>query len=183
MHSFSKIFLLMLLLGACTAPGQVLSGTAAQRAFLDHLGKLCGASFAGTASIVPADASDTWSGTPIVARVARCTRNEVHVPVQVGSERSRTWIFRQSEGGLVLVHDHRHADGSPAAQTMYGGPASSEGSAHAQHFRADAYTAGLLPASAANVWHVTLTPDGSSLTYFLERKGVPRLKAELVRQK
>lgn len=170
------------MLGACSTVASAPDGQAQQRAFLANLRTLCGASFAGVASIVPADARQTWSGTQVVARVSACTEREVRIPVQVGADHSRTWILRATDAGLVLVHDHRHADGSAAAQSLYGGPAGAGGSAHAQHFSADSYTAGLLPASATNVWHLTLAPDGRALTYYLERQGVPRLKVELRRR-
>jgi hypothetical protein len=183
MHVFRSSLMLACLSGACSVAGAgEAAPNQAQQAFMASLRKLCGASFAGTASVVPADAREIWSGARLVATVASCTDNEVRVPVQVGADRSRTWLFRQTKAGLVLVHDHRHADGSPAEQSMYGGAASADGSAHAQHFSADSDTARRMPASAANVWHVTLAPDGSAFTYYLERKGVPRLKTKLQRQ-
>jgi len=150
-------------------------------AFFANLAALCGATFEG-ASVFPRDPGDAFAGKKLIAHVAKCTANEVRVPFVVGEDRSRTWIFTRSAGGLELKHDHRHADGTPDEQTMYGGMASASGTPHSQAFHADAYTAKLIPAASTNVWTVTLSPDGKTLTYFLERDAKPRFKAELTRK-
>lgn len=77
-------------------------------------------------------------------------------------------------GGLELRHDHRHAHGIPDEQTMYGGLASSAGTALRQSFAADKYTADLIKSAATNIWTVTLSADGATLTYHLERDAKPR---------
>lgn len=152
----------------------------ARGAFFANLSQLCGATFEG-ASTYSANPNDDFAGKLLVARVAACSANEIRVPFVVGSDRSRTWIFTRSGGALTLQHDHRHADGTPDAQTMYGGAATDTGSALVQSFAADAYTARLIPAAATNVWTLTLGADGKTLTYYLERDGKPRFKAELRR--
>ncbi|HEU4853438.1 MAG TPA: hypothetical protein VFT37_14925 [Telluria sp.] len=150
-------------------------------AFFARLGALCGVTFEG-ASVFPREAGDAFAGKKLVANVAKCGATEIRVPFIVGEDRSRTWIITKAGNGLELKHDHRHADGTPDEQTMYGGMASEAGSSNAQSFHADAYTAKLIPAAATNVWTLTLSPDGKTLTYFLERDGKPRFKAELLRK-
>lgn len=149
--------------------------------FFARLAAMCGATFEG-ASVFPRDAGDAFAGKKLVAHVASCTENEVRVPFIVGADRSRTWVFRKTAAGLELKHDHRHEDGTPDEQTMYGGMASDKGSGSAQSFEADAYTAKLIPAASTNVWTVTLAPDGKSMSYYLERDARPRFRAELVRK-
>ncbi|MFD2366626.1 hypothetical protein [Pseudoduganella sp. GCM10020061] len=168
-------------LSAAAMLGNPAHANDSRDAFFAKLGSLCGATFEG-ASVFPRDAGDAFAGKKLVANVAKCGTNEIRVPFIVGEDRSRTWIFTRTGGGLELKHDHRHADGTPDEQTMYGGMASGSGSAHAQSFHADAYTAKLIPAAATNVWTVSLSPDGKTLTYFLERDGKPRFKAELQRK-
>lgn len=129
----------------------------------------------------PREAGDAFAGKKLVAHVASCTANQIRVPFIVGTDRSRTWIITWSDRGLELKHDHRHEDGTPDAQTMYGGKANNAGTAHAQSFAADAYTAKLIPAAATNRWTLSLSPDGKMMTYDLERDGKPRFKAELIR--
>lgn len=157
--------------------------TAAEEAgepFFQTLRSLCGARFEG-AKTFPPDSTDAFAGKLLVAEIAICTEMEVRVPFVVGEDHSRTWVFSCVDGGLQLKHDHRHADGTPDAVTMYGGMADSSGTALAQSFPADAYTAKLIPEAATNVWTLSLSSDGQMLTYHLERHGKPRFTAVLKR--
>ncbi len=129
----------------------------------------------------PSDPKHDFAGKTLRAHIATCSSTEVRVPFQVGEDRSRTWVFTRSPSGLQLQHDHRHADGTPDPVTMYGGFANASGSALMQTFPADPYTAKLIPAAATNVWTVHLSPDGSELTYQLERDGKLRFVAVLKR--
>ena len=113
-------------------------------------------------------------GKRLVADFASCSETQVKVPFQVGDDRSRTWIISRTPAGLALQHDHRHADGTPDDITMYGGMAGSDGSARSQSFLADDYTARLVKGAATNVWTISLSADGSTLTYHLERDEQPR---------
>lgn len=148
--------------------------------FFASLKSLCGAHFEG-AMTFPADGRDDFTGKLLVADFASCSDDEVRVPFLVGEDRSRTWIFARSAEGLQLKHDHRHPDGTPDAVTMYGGMAQGTGSQWTQSFAADAYTAKLIPAAITNVWTVSLSPDGRTLTYHLERDAKPRFTAVLKR--
>lgn len=170
------------MLGAIAATVPVHAQADARAEFFSRLAAACGATFEG-ASVFPRDAGDAFAGKKLVAKVASCTADEIRVPFLVGADRSRTWVFTKSAAGVELKHDHRHEDGTPDAQTMYGGMANDKGSASVQSFEADAYTAKLIPAAATNVWTVTLAPDGKSMSYYLERDGKPRFKAELARVK
>jgi hypothetical protein len=152
----------------------------AQQQFFAALGDLCGATFKG-AMTFPVSGQDDFAGKALVAHVATCSADEIRVPFTVGEDTSRTWVFSKNATGLQLKHDHRHADGTPDAITMYGGMASTPGTSLVQSFAADAYTARLIPAAATNVWTVSLTADGSRLTYHLERDAAPRFTAILQR--
>lgn len=157
------------------------SANEAQAAWFAALGKLCGATFEG-ASVFPRDPGDAFAGKTLVAKVASCTADEIRIPFAVGADTSRTWIVRRDREGLTLKHDHRHADGTPDAVTMYGGAASAAGTALSQSFHADAHTARLIPAALTNVWTLSVAADGRSMVYYLERDGKPRFKAELQRK-
>lgn len=148
--------------------------------FFDALGALCGARFEG-AMTFPVDAAHDFAGKRLVATVASCTATEIRVPFVVGEDHSRTWVFSRGADGLQLKHDHRHADGTPDAVTLYGGLATDTGSALVQSFPADPYTARLIPAAAGNVWTLSLGADGKSLGYHLDRDGKPRFTAMLAR--
>jgi hypothetical protein len=72
-----------------------------------------------------------------------------------------------------LVHDHRHADGTPDEITMYGGWAAPEGTAQRQRFPADSDTRKLIPEAATNVWMVEIDKEKQQLVYYLERHNEP----------
>lgn len=152
----------------------------ARGTFFTSLRDLCGARFEG-AKTFPDDPNDAFAGKLLVAEVVSCTDSVVRVPFVVGADRSRTWVFRRGANSLQLQHDHRHEDGTPDSVNLYGGMATATGTARSQSFPADAHTAKLIPAAVTNVWTVSLSADGSSLTYHLERDGRPRFTAVLRR--
>jgi hypothetical protein len=167
-----------LLAAAFGLAGCATSGASAdpRDQFMASLNRLCGQRFEGVMTY-PADPKHDFAGKRLLAHFATCSNAEVRAPFQVGEDRSRTWIFSRTPAGLQLQHDHRHADGTPDAVTMYGGMANPTGSALSQSFSADAYTARLIPAAVTNVWTVSLSADNNTLTYHLERDAKPRVTA------
>lgn len=171
-------YLLILLL---TFNLPLMAQTDTHQAFFDKLAGLCGQTFTGQSSF-PDDPKDSFYGKPLVAHIAECGPAQIRVPFQVGTDTSRTWVFNLKEDGLQLQHDHRHQDGTPHEVNLYGGMATAQGTALQQSFAADTHTIGQIPEAATNVWTLTLSEDGQSLIYYLERHGKPRFKATLYRQ-
>lgn len=147
--------------------------------FMATLKNMCGQRFEGGQSYA-VDPNNEFAGKKISTQV-NCSAVDVRMPVQVGEDRSRTWIFTRPAAGLELRHDHRHADGTPDKVTMYGGMARAGGTARSQAFLADAYTAQLVPGAETNAWTVSLSDDGNVLTYRLERHAKPRAEFVLRR--
>ena len=156
------------------------TGKEPQNAFFEHLSALCGARFEGE-SVFPEDPGDAFRDQLLIATIKVCEEQKIAIPFQVGEDHSRTWVLTQTANGLQLKHDHRHADGTPDEVTLYGGTASEPGSDLSQSFPADAYTAELIPEAATNVWSITLSADGTQITYYLERHQKARFKARLYR--
>ncbi|MCU1290066.1 MAG: hypothetical protein JWN60_2295 [Acidobacteria bacterium] len=141
--------------------------------FWAELQKLCGKAFAGTLASAPENDVD-FKGKELLMHVRSCEKNRVRIPFFVGADKSRTWVLtRLKDGRILLKHDHRHEDGTPDKTTMYGGATTSAGSAVRQMFPADQQTVRILPAAAANVWWMDLTP-GESFSYNLRRMGTER---------
>jgi hypothetical protein len=164
-----------LLLVACggenAAPPRDMSADA-QDVFWASLQALCGQAFAGAmVEMSPPDTS--FAGKELVMHVRQCGDSVMRVPFFVGDDRSRTWLISRTPAGLRLKHDHRHEDGSEDRITQYGGDTSASGSATHQDFPADAHTAALIPAAAANVWTLEIQP-GQTFTYALRREGTDR---------
>ena len=176
MHAFLPVFAAACLLAGCAAAP---ASADPRDGFMATLQGMCGQRFEGAQSYA-VDPNNDFAGKTISTQVV-CTGAGVRMPVLVGEDRSRTWIFTRHAAGLELRHDHRHPDGTPDAVTMYGGMAREGGSARSQSFLADAHTAKLVPGAETNVWTVSLGEDGNVLTYRLERHAKPRAEFTLRR--
>ncbi|HZI00026.1 MAG TPA: hypothetical protein VEX63_02695 [Flavisolibacter sp.] len=149
----------------------------AQHPFLQSLQPLCGKSFEGK-TVFPLDDKDPFAGKRLIMHVSSCKSNEIRIPFHVGEDRSRTWMLTTDANGLLLKHDHRHADGTPDSVTMYGGYANTAGNAVQQFFPADDYTAKLIPAAATNEWNMVISEDRKTFSYILKRNGQLRFRAD-----
>ena len=102
-----------------------------------------------------------------VIYITTCDSNKVLVPFHLENDSSRTWMFEIDDSGLRFRHDHRHSDGTPEEQNLYGGYANQQGTEFAQHFPSDDYTNKILGDSTSREWRVILAPDLSLLSYQL----------------
>lgn len=146
-------------------------------AFLAHLVPLCGQAFAGriVADTPAPTGNDPFVGKSLVMHVRECTEDHIRIPFHVGEDRSRTWVLTRTAGGLRLKHDHRHADGTPDATTMYGGDTTTAGTAERQTFPVDAESQAMFTregrtVSNTNTWAMEVHP-GRSFVYELSRPG------------
>lgn len=137
---------------------------------------MCGQSFEG-ATQFPENSDHPLAGKKLVIIVGPCSDKEIRIPFQVGEDKSRTWILRIDEKGLLFKHDHRHADGTPDKVTMYGGLAAREGTAYRQRFPADPDTINLIPEAATNVWMLEIDIAKQEIVYYLERHKEARYRA------
>ena len=175
-------FLIGLLLATGSSAPVLSSPLAAGNAvpaaqFMAALAQHCGQAFAGrVVTNVPASATpDPFDGKALVMHVRGCQtpERELRVPFHVGEDRSRTWVLTRVGDGLRLKHDHRHADGSPDAVTLYGGDTREAGSAARQAFPVDAESVAMfertgLAGSVRNTWAMEVEP-GRRVVYELSR--------------
>ena len=145
--------------------------------FYQRIASLCGQSFAGRiVANTPASATpDPFDGKTLVMQVRECSEGELRIPFHVGDDHSRTWVITRPGKALRLKHDHRHADGSADATTMYGGDTRDAGTAQRQEFPVDSESVALfraqgMQASLLNTWAMEITP-GKNFVYELSRPG------------
>lgn len=179
MNPRAPVILLVSLLLACSAPPPrpAASAPAPAEAFFAGLSALCGQAYAGRIVAnqpVPAT-PDAFEGQALVMHVRDCGEATLRIPFHVGEDRSRTWVLTRTASGLRLKHDHRHADGSPDAVTLYGGDTRDAGTARRQAFPVDAESIAMferegLAASVTNTWALELVP-GERFVYELARPG------------
>ena len=149
-------------------PGATLQE--AHGAFLANLAAHCGQAFAGEVVAAPDDDPYFVDDPPVILHFRECTPDEVKVPVFVGDDRSRTWIFSRTGGGVDLRHDHRYEDGTPEQSTFYGAfvayppVADSDPSPERHEFKTED------EASSVGGWVVEILP-GERFTYGTRRDG------------
>ena len=134
-----------------------------QQSFFSSLTSLCGKAFEGRIVSPPTPLDASFAGKKLVMHVRDCSAGSVRIPFHVGEDRSRTWVVTKTGSGLRLKHDHRHEDGSPDAQTQYGGDTVGVGAPTRQQFPADSYSKDLFirgktPQSASNIWAMEVVP-------------------------
>lgn len=192
--SLRPLPLALLALAACSPAGRPLAagasasgeaptpeapGLAPADAFLAALASHCGQAFAGriVADRPRQPGPDAFASKPLVMHVRGCDdpARELRVPFHVGDDRSRTWVLTRTGEGLRLKHDHRHADGSEDALTMYGGDTEGVGTSVRQEFPVDAESIALFKregseASVTNTWAMEIEP-GRRFLYELSRPG------------
>jgi len=159
------------------APAAPVTDAAAADAFLAALASHCGQAFAGriVANQPESSTPDAFEGKALVMHVRGCEdpTRELRVPFHVGDDHSRTWVITRTDTGLRLKHDHRHEDGTPDEQTMYGGETATAGTAVRQEFPVDAESIELFgrtgaDVSTTNTWAMEIDP-GQRFLYELAR--------------
>ncbi len=137
-----------------------------QLAFLNNLASLCGKSFSGKEAYIE-EGRESWAHKKFVMHVTLCEDDRVHIPFHLDDDKSRTWKFIMEDERLRFQHDHRHPDGTPEDQNLYGGFADSTGNAYWQNFPSDEHTLNMLDDGHFRQWRVILTEDLSLLSYQL----------------
>lgn len=176
MKSCGPVLTSALLAVACAASANAADS---RDQFMETLRSMCGQGFEGALTYA-IDPKNDFVGKKMSTEVV-CSAADVRMPVLVGEDRSRTWIFTRSPAGLDLRHDHRHPDGTPDAVTAYGGLANDAGTKLSQSFLADTHTFKVFPGSETNVWTISFSADGTVLTYHLDRHAKPRIEFVLNR--
>lgn len=164
-------------LGACASASVSDAAVPPQQAFFANVSALCGKAYAGriVADQPAPTGADPFAGRSLVMHVRECDGDTIRIPFHVGDDRSRTWVLTRSSDGLRLKHDHRHADGSADAVTMYGGDTTDAGTASRQQFPVDAESRAMFTregrsVSNTNVWAMEIAPQ-RSFVYELAREG------------
>ncbi len=148
-----------------------------EKGFLENLASLCGNSFRGSQTYM-APNRESWAHKDFVMHVVLCEEDRVNIPFHLDDDQSRTWMFLVEDGRLRFRHDHRHADGSPEDQTLYGGYSDGEGTAYRQYFPADQYTIDLLVDTLDRQWNVVMDEELTNFSYQLQYKGVIVFQAD-----
>ncbi len=149
----------------------------AERAFLDNLASLCGQSFRGEQTYMQ-EGRQSWDHLDFVMHITLCEEDRVHIPFHLSDDTSRTWMFLVEDGRLRFRHDHRYPDGTPEAQTLYGGYSDGQGNDFEQYFPKDEYSRQLLDGHFGREWHVVMDEEMTTFSYRLLYDGVIVFQAD-----
>jgi hypothetical protein len=137
-----------------------------ESAFFENLASLCGKSFKGKEVYIK-PGRESWADKKFVMRVTLCDKDQIHIPFHLDDDHSRTWMFLIEDGRLRFRHDHRHKDGTPEDENLYGGYSDGKGTAYHQKFPNDDYTFEMLADSITRRWELLLDEKQKSLAYLL----------------
>ncbi len=143
----------LLLTLAGTARAQPAAASTSQSAFWRALASHCGKAYHGRLLVRPTPDRNFRGDELMTVHFRECSADSLKVPFHVDDNRSRTWVFTWTADGLDLRHDHRHADGTPEANTMYGAFTLDSGTAMRQEF------VRVSPSGVRSGWRVEIEPD------------------------
>lgn len=170
--NFLGLATLFLLLGLGQNGGRPplnkVAGTPLNDTFYQSLQRLEGQRLAGR-TIYPTGQRAPFAGQPIHLEVARCTKNEMRMPLYVGGKVYRTLILERTPTGSFLKHEDKTALSVAPVTSLN------------EKQRTDPAYGPLSPADAANlpwpgppatsVWTLTFNSDQSRFSYLMERDG------------
>lgn len=97
--------------------------------------------------------------------ISKCEENELRIQLILPDTLTTTLVVTALEGKLLLKHDVRNSDFSPAENTMYGGFADDKGSPDTQHFRAHAFETSMWQGYSHTKWTLSIRIHEKILEY------------------
>lgn len=143
-----------------------------QDKFFDAIKAHCGHAFSG--DVDDSSNSTAYNGRKFVLHIRDCSDTQIKMPLHIDDNSSRILVLTKSDEHIKLQHDHRHADGSSDALTMYGGYSSADSTAKVTNFPESAESIAITKAHAPtrtypSVWSIILSAD--DITYQVVRPG------------
>ena len=143
-----------------------------QDKFFDSIRAHCGKAFSG--SVEDSSNSTAYTGRKFVLHIRDCSNTQIKMPLHVDDNSSRILVLTKRDGSIELQHDHRHADGSSDALTLYGGYSSADSTGNVTNFPESAESIAITKAYAPtrtypSVWSIILSSE--DITYQVVRPG------------
>ena len=143
-----------------------------QDKFFDSINAHCGNAFSG--SVEDSSNSTAYNGRKFVLHIRDCSDTQIKMPLHIDDNSSRILVLTKSDGSIKLQHDHRHADGSSDALTLYGGYSSADTTDNVTNFPESAESIAITKAYAPtrtypSVWSIILSSE--DITYQVVRPG------------
>jgi hypothetical protein len=128
--------------------------TAASEIFIENLGAYCGMELDG--KIVTDSSNPANNGQNIQFMFDECPENEIRITALLPEKMVNTIILTLMKGEILLKHDVRNPDFSPAQHTMYGGFSLQQGSDTKQTFPVHNFGQTMWPGYEKYSWEICL---------------------------
>jgi hypothetical protein len=142
---------------------QAESNLSASEAFMLNLARFCGQIIEGE---IFADQSNPGNnGLSVAFHFSGCSEDEIRITLPGASDVETTIILTRINGQLLLKHDVRNKDLSPAIYTMYGGFSSEAGNDMKQVFPIHNFGREMWPEYENYYWEICINDDEGQLEY------------------
>jgi hypothetical protein len=131
--------------------------------FMHNMSRFCGQTLTGEIFIDSEEAG--INGEVVTFAFENCKDDEVRINVQIPSRYRKTIILTMLNNEILLKHDVRDEDLSPAALTMYGGFSCKDGNENAQVFPMHNFGQNMWPELENHSWEICINEDEAILEY------------------
>lgn len=160
MRNIILLFLIMTAVNiSCNSGARQEEETTAEESFMQNISTYCGQELSGE---ILADAQQPeFIGQPIHFRFLQCTDNEIRILAVLPDELQKTIILTLMEEEILLKHDVRNPDLSPANYTMYGGFSNQAGDDKRQFFPVHNFGQSMWPGIENFSWEISIQQGGN----------------------
>lgn len=131
--------------------------------FMEQLSEFCGEELQG--KVLTDQNHPGIVDKPMSFLFEKCSAEEIRITASLPIEEKTVIIFTLMGNELLLKHDVRDADSSPAQYTMYGGFADESGNETMQIFPVHNFGGNMWPGYDAYSWEICINPKEGTLEY------------------
>jgi hypothetical protein len=157
---------------SCTSGTRQGKEATAEESFMQNIHSYCGQQLVG--EVIAESMRPELIGSPIYSGSIQCTDNEIRIQVIIPGEIQKTIILTLMGEEILLKHDVRNPDLSPANFTMYGGFSGNDGDEYRQLFPVHNFGQSMWPGFENYSWEISVQQSGN--LEYTERTGNVVLK-------
>jgi hypothetical protein len=177
---FLKLLMLIVIIStSCSTPdAKQLPEKSSTEKFMYNMARFCGQTLSG--EIFNDSEESGLNGQLIEFNFQNCSEDEIRINVMMSSPEKKTLVLTLLNNEILLKHDVRSEDLSPAALTMYGGFSCSDGNESTQVFPIHNFGQNIWPELEKYSWEICINEDEAILEY-MELAGEAIIKHYILR--
>jgi hypothetical protein len=170
------LFLMIALIVSCNSGPRQAEELPSEESFLQKMSAYCGKELSG--GILADSQQPEFVGQEIRFHFLKCTENEIRILTVLPNEMQKTIILTLVGEEILLKHDVRNPDLSPADYTMYGGFSNKAGDENRQFFPVHNFGQTMWPGFENFSWEIRIQHEGN--LEYTERTGNVVMKHYIV---